>query len=173
MLLRSWLRGASRREARATSKCRCGWGNCAFSKTTFKERVHRVAAQITTTTTNVAVAEAFVRSARVAFCQLLQTAPFKTTFKHNLARTLVAAARGTQIFRWISGEEGFVSNLKTLPPDAPFPEPQRHYEVARSPRRARRRAREHIYNHLRSRVPTRGRRTYIHALCEQIPEQPW
>ena len=59
-----------------------------------------------------------------------------TTFKHILARTLVAAARGTSIVRWIFNKEGFVSNLKTLPPDAQFPQPQRHYEVARSPRRA-------------------------------------
>jgi hypothetical protein len=59
-----------------------------------------------------------------------------TTFKHILARTLVAAARGTSIFLWIFNKEGFVTNLKTLPPDAQFPEPQRHYEVARSPRRA-------------------------------------
>ena len=79
--------------------------------------MRRVAAQITTKQ-NVAVAVGIVRSAMVAFCQLLKTAPFKTTFKHNLARTLVAAARGTQLFRWISGEEDFVSNLKTLPLDA-------------------------------------------------------
>ena len=142
-----------------------------FCKTTFRESVRRVAAQITTQI-NVAVAGEIVRSARVFVCQLLKSAPLNTTFKHNLARTLVAAARGTHIFRWISGEEGFVTNLKTLPPDAQFPQPQRHYEVARSPQRARRRAREHIYNHPRSRVPTRGRRTYMHTLCEHIPEQP-
>ena len=59
-----------------------------------------------------------------------------TTFKHILARTLVAAARGTLILRWIFNKEGFVTNLNKLPPDAQSPEPQRHYEVARSPRRA-------------------------------------
>ena len=105
--------------------------------------MRRVAAQITTNI-NVAVAGKIVRSLRAFFCQLLKTAPFNTTFKHNLARTLVAAAGGTQIFRWISGEEGFVSNLKTLLPDTHVFQPQRHYEVARSPRRARRRAPKHI-----------------------------
>ena len=73
-----------------------------------------------------------------------------TTFKHILARTLVAAARGTSFFRWMFNKEGFVSNLKTLPPDAQFPQPQRHYEVARSPRRARRRAREHTHKHTKT-----------------------
>ena len=43
-----------------------------------------------------------------------------TTFKHILARTLVAAARGTSIVRWIFNKEGFVTNLKTLQPDAQF-----------------------------------------------------
>ena len=81
--------------------------------------MRRVAALITTNI-NVDAAAEVVHSARVFVCQLLKTAPFNTTFKHNLARTLVAAARGTHIFRWISGEEGVVSNLKTLPPDAQF-----------------------------------------------------
>ena len=35
------------------------------------------------------------------FGQLLETAPFNTTCKHNHARTLVAAATGTHLFRWI------------------------------------------------------------------------
>ena len=48
MLLRRWSRGASRREARATSKYRCGWEMVGFCKNTFKESVRRVAAQITT-----------------------------------------------------------------------------------------------------------------------------
>ena len=55
-----------------------------------------------------------------------------TTFKHILARTLVAAARGTLICLWIFNNEGFVTNLKTLLPDAQFPQPQRHYKVASS-----------------------------------------
>ena len=50
------------------------------AKQSVKERARRVAAQITTTTTtttNVAVAGEIVRSARLPFCQLLKTAPFK------------------------------------------------------------------------------------------------
>ena len=42
---------------------------------------------------------------------------------------------------------GFVANLNTLPPDVQFLQPQRHYSVARSPRRARQRAREHTQTH--------------------------
>ena len=60
-----------------------------------------------------------------------------TTFKHILARTLVAAARGTSIVGGLLNKGGFVSHVKTLPPDAQFPQPQRHYEVAQTPRRAR------------------------------------
>ena len=75
------------------------------------------------------------------FGQLLETAPFNTTCKHNHARTLVAAATGTHLFRCICVCVlvclGFVSNLNTLPPDIQLLQPQRHYEVARSPRRAR------------------------------------
>ena len=63
----------------------------------------RIAAQLTTNI-NAAVAAEIVRSARVFVCQLLNTAPFNTTFKHNLARTLLAAARGTQIFSGFPGK---------------------------------------------------------------------
>ncbi len=126
----------------------------------------RGAAGRITPPTDVLVAEEIVRSARVFFCQLLKTAPFNTTFKHNLARTFVAAARGTQIFLWISGEEGFVSNLKTLPPDAQFPQPQRHYEVARSPRRARRRAREHTHTNTPKHTPH-------FSLTHNLKMSPW
>ena len=123
--------------------------------------MRRVAAQVTTNI-DVAVAAEIVRSARVLFCQLLKTAPFKTTVKHNLARTFVAEARGTHICLWISGEEGFVSNLKTLPPDAQFPQPRRHYSVARSPRRARarRRAREHTHTHTHTHKHTETLQTF-------------
>ena len=62
---------------------------------------------------NVAVALEIVRPARVAFCRLRKLRSTLTPFKHILARTLVAAARGTSNFRWIFNKEGFVSNLKT------------------------------------------------------------
>ena len=60
-----------------------------------------------------------------------------TTLKHNHARTHYSCSQGHFNFRWIFNKEGFATNLKTLSPDAQFPQPQRHYEVAHSPRRAK------------------------------------
>ena len=84
-------------EARAILKSRCGWGNCAFCKTTFKESLHRVAAQ-TMIKTNVAVAGGIVRPVMVAFCQLRKRRSPLTTFKHNLARTHYSCSQGHFIF---------------------------------------------------------------------------
>ena len=67
------LRGA-RVDARACNLNMSLWlRKNAFCKTIFKERVRRVAAQITIKI-NVAVAVEIVRSARVAFYQLPKTA---------------------------------------------------------------------------------------------------
>ena len=67
------LRGA-RVDARACNFKMSLWlGKHAFYKTTFKERVRHVAAQITIKI-NVALALEIVGSARVAFYQLLKTA---------------------------------------------------------------------------------------------------
>ena len=47
---------------------------------------------------NVAVAVEIMHSARVAFCRLLKTVPFKTTFKRNHARTHYSCSQGHFIF---------------------------------------------------------------------------